>query len=295
MKNLKMQSMTPKSALNPYRPLSGLRVFLLAALLVGWGAVFAETNLDDLASEGIEKIKQEKAEKEAAEAEKHKQAEEAKRQSEKEAADKAAAKKNEQAEAEHKTEPDAFTYLYAIPMPQGQAAASLKAKSDLASEKTAETKPSSLSGGYTINGDGTVTDTKTKLTWKQCSEGQSGKDCSGGKAEVYKWNDKVVKFGKNASFAGFNDWRMPTLEELQTLVYCSNGKAQDTGCDDNNVQHPTIDQQAFPNTPSAKFWSSSPFSLTGVNGAWYVTFDYGGTGGGTKSLEAHARLVRSDQ
>ena len=41
---------------------------------------------------------------------------------------------------------------------------------------------------YRINGDGTVTDTKTGLMWKRCSEGQSGDSCSG-EATKYKWED----------------------------------------------------------------------------------------------------------
>lgn len=299
MRSLKMQSMTPKSVLNPYRPLAGLRVFLLAALLVGWGAVHAETNLDDLASEGIEKIKQEKATKEAAETEKLKQAEEAKRKAEKEVADKAAAKKNEQAEAERKASTTAkpaagYYYLYAIPLPQDQAAA--KAEPDLAFEKAAETKPPSLSGGYTINGDGTVTDTKTKLTWKQCSEGQSGKNCSSGKAEIYKWDDAMAKFGKNVSFASHDGWRMPTVEELRTLVYCSNGiTPQEWSCADEkagNYQSPTINMLAFPNTPTSLFWSSSPEG----GEIRFVDFQNGyGWYAGSSNESWHVRLVSSSQ
>jgi hypothetical protein len=36
-----------------------------------------------------------------------------------------------------------------------------------------------ISGRYLDNGDGTITDTKTQLMWKKCSEGQSGDNCSG--------------------------------------------------------------------------------------------------------------------
>ena len=40
---------------------------------------------------------------------------------------------------------------------------------------------------FTINNDGTVSDTKTGLTWKKCSEGQSGVDCRIGTATTYTW------------------------------------------------------------------------------------------------------------
>lgn len=270
MRSLKMQSMTPKSVLNPYRPLAGLRVFLLAALLVSWGVVSAETNLDDLASEGIEKIKQETAAKEAAEAEKRKQAEEAKRKAEKEAADKAAAAKAEaKKEKEHKAAAKAAAEKKEQAEAERKAASSAKAEPDTTG-KPAKTKPSAASGSYTINGDGTVTDTKMGLMWKQCSEGRSGAECSVGTAAAYKWGDAMSKFGSSVSFAGYSDWRIPSLDELSTLIYCSNGKpweeARAGGCRDNS-RYPVIDQQSFPNTELAGYWSSTPGGRVAF-GAW---------------------------
>ncbi len=37
------------------------------------------------------------------------------------------------------------------------------------------------------NIDGTITDSKTRLMWKQCSEEQLGEYCEEGKAEAYNW------------------------------------------------------------------------------------------------------------
>jgi hypothetical protein len=48
-----------------------------------------------------------------------------------------------------------------------------------------------ISGRYLDNGDGTVTDTKTNLMWKQCAEGQSGSTCSG-KAAGYQWDAAIA-------------------------------------------------------------------------------------------------------
>ena len=43
---------------------------------------------------------------------------------------------------------------------------------------------------YVDNGDGTVTDTRSGLMWKQCLEGQSGADCEG-TAGLFNWDDAM--------------------------------------------------------------------------------------------------------
>ena len=153
---------------------------------------------------------------------------------------------------------------------------------------------------YTINGDGTVTDTKTSLMWKQCSEGQSGDSCSG-EADKYMWDDAMSKFRSGVSFAGHSDWRMPTKEELRSLVYCSNGTPQeeawDNSCDGKDAkagdyQRPTINQTAFPNTKNFWYWSST---AQDASFAWIVFFFNGNGSWGDRSYDLHVRLVRSGQ
>ena len=157
---------------------------------------------------------------------------------------------------------------------------------------------------YQVYNNGTVKDTKTGLMWKHCAEGLSGVDCSIGKAEAYNWNSAVKKF-KNISYAGYSDWRLPTIKELNTLVYCSNGyqiKYRRNGygsigdCDrggEDNYQKPTINQQVFPNT-SYYYWSSSP-DVSISSDAWSVNFKYGYDGSFRRSSEKFVRLVRVGQ
>mgnify|MGYP001814604045 CR=1 FL=1 len=72
-----------------------------------------------------------------------------------------------------------------------------------------------LIGQYIDNGDGTVTDTKTGLMWKRCAEGLSGDNCEEGQVKKYSYNDAIKRF-KNVDYAGYRDWRLPSIDELKT-------------------------------------------------------------------------------
>lgn len=170
---------------------------------------------------------------------------------------------------------------------------------------------------YRINGDGTVTDTQTGLMWKQCSEGQAGNNCSG-EATKYTWNDAMLRFNNGVGFAGYSDWRMPTFDELVTLIHCSPGYIQALEVDEicagpffcrpytgelqtprankecaGNYQPPTINKQAFPHTPPWYYWSSSKDGSGKY--AQAVRFSSGDTGIYYLGGEINVRLVRSTQ
>jgi hypothetical protein len=59
---------------------------------------------------------------------------------------------------------------------------------------------------YADNGDGTVTDSATGLTWMQSDSG-SGMD----------WAD-ALSYCENLDLAGSSDWRLPDAKELQSIV-----------------------------------------------------------------------------
>jgi len=132
------------------------------------------------------------------------------------------------------------------------------------------------------NGDGTITDTKTGLMWKQCSEGQSGNDCSSGSAEIFEWQlalQQAQVVNNSGGFAGFTDWRVPNIKELSSLV--------ERQCAD-----PAINLMRFPNTPTAMYISAS--AVTGkMYGAWFVYFREGGATRLDKGFDSRLRLVRS--
>ncbi len=149
-------------------------------------------------------------------------------------------------------------------------------------------------GQYIDHGNGTITDTKTGLMWKKCSEGLSGVHCEEETAKTYTWDD-AVKLNDNVEYVDYTDWRMPTMDGLKSLVYCSNGvKDKENGKCNHESKIPTINQQAFPNTVNSWYGSVSP-SENDSDSAWYVYFNYGFSGISYRVNHNAVRLVRSGQ
>ncbi|HEY8514624.1 MAG TPA: DUF1566 domain-containing protein [Candidatus Binatia bacterium] len=70
---------------------------------------------------------------------------------------------------------------------------------------------------FVDNGDGTITDARTGLMWEKLSDDDSIHD----RDNLFTHADATaVKIATlNAShFAGYDDWRLPTVRELMTLV-----------------------------------------------------------------------------
>lgn len=118
-----------------------------------------------------------------------------------------------------------------------------------------------------------VTDSKTGLTWRRCSEGQSfsAGTCTGN-ASTYT-HEQALVYAKTQS-----GWRLPSVKELSSLV-------------DSSVIGPAINSTAFPATPAFNTWASSPYA--GDSGAaWIVYFADGSVSVSARSSSAHLRLVR---
>jgi hypothetical protein len=122
---------------------------------------------------------------------------------------------------------------------------------------------------YKDNGDGTITDSATRLMWAQADSGAA-----------MSWQAALAwAQTKNAgNYLGHNDWRVPNVKELQSIVDYS--RAPDAA--DTTKQGPAIDPvfstTAITNEGGAKdypyFWSSTSF-VDGTPGSYpaaYVTF-----------------------
>jgi hypothetical protein len=115
--------------------------------------------------------------------------------------------------------------------------------------------------------DGTVYDTKTKLTWQQTVP-----------STTYYWADARA-YCAGVSVGGTAGWRLPTMKELMTIVDFSRATA------------PLIDPIAFPGTPSGVYWSRSLWPGSSSL-AWYVPFNSGYTASADFFNKEYVRCVR---
>ena len=138
---------------------------------------------------------------------------------------------------------------------------------------------------YFNYGDGTVTHIVTGLMWQRCAIGQTwtGSTCSG-VAQTYSWAQAQAITG---NFALHSDWRLPTVDELLSLV-------------DYTAVAPALNGALFPNTPlsgntaASDFWSASP--IAGTSGvAWNVNFRLGRSRASSVGSALPIRLVRTDE
>lgn len=107
---------------------------------------------------------------------------------------------------------------------------------------------------FADNGDGTVTDRATGLTWTQRDAGRA-----------MPWKDALA-YCENLSQAGTNDWRLPDIKELQSIADYS--RAPDAG---NPAQRgPAIDPVFSLSDNEAWCWSSTTH-IEG-QGGYYLAF-----------------------
>lgn len=122
-----------------------------------------------------------------------------------------------------------------------------------------------------------VRDNVTGLIWEAKTDevGIHNKDNS------YLWQgaqDIFIKALNHAAFGGYSDWRLPTLEEMATVV-------------NQSCLLPTINTTYFPNTVSSHYWSSNTLVFY-TSSAWTVTFERGQASWDGKSSEHYVRAVR---
>lgn len=136
---------------------------------------------------------------------------------------------------------------------------------------------------YTDNGDGTVTDEATGLTWQQVP---SSADMT--------WQE-AVDYANELELGGFDDWRMPSAKELYSIADFSTG-------------WPYLDTTSFSLasgevTKDEQYWTSNYYVGTTVEGGSDAAFGVNAVTGHIKAYSAEAtgpvggkyiRAVRGD-
>lgn len=132
------------------------------------------------------------------------------------------------------------------------------------------TGPDDWGTAFVDHGDGTVTDTVTGLMWQQI-----------GPTDAMNWRDALA-YCEALEFAGHTDWRLPDVNELQSLV-------------DYSRCGPSIDTDAFPETEPAFYRTATTIAGTFCDQAWVVDFNLGYVDlyfGSQKSALQYVRAVR---
>jgi len=97
------------------------------------------------------------------------------------------------------------------------------------------------------NRDGTITDIKTGFMWMKCTYGQeySNGTCYGQPIDIASWSEALHIIDSQPIY-GYTDFRLPNIKELGTIV-------------ERQCVRPSINQEVFPHTPSASYYSSTPY------------------------------------
>jgi hypothetical protein len=145
---------------------------------------------------------------------------------------------------------------------------------------TTSVPESTPSSAFTNRGDGTITHALTGLVWKRCAEGWSGADCTVGAIATMTWRDALARAVTDTT-AGYNDWRLPNLKELGSIVEtCGND--------------PAVNRVVFPTTTMSITWTGSTLARS-VGLAWTVDFASGSSFVADKTQRLYVRLVRGGQ
>ena len=120
---------------------------------------------------------------------------------------------------------------------------------------------------FTDHGDGTVMDLRTALMWQQ----HLNNPPSGGTWEA------ALSECEGSTHAGYDDWRLPNIRELESLVYPSRALSQ-----------PAVDTAVFPYTQMWYYWSSTTY-VGNTSEAWSIEFRNGDVGNRGKEYGGYVR------
>ncbi len=151
---------------------------------------------------------------------------------------------------------------------------------------------------FTDNGT-TVTDNLTGLQWEKKTTDGSAQD----QGDLYPWSASgtaadggafqtfmVALNPPGACLGGQCDWRLPTMEELQTLLLDFTCTGEQMGASCHCPSSPCIDATFGPTQPNY-YWSATS-SVPNPSRAWNIDFNTGNVISSDKPLIFYVRAVR---
>lgn len=136
---------------------------------------------------------------------------------------------------------------------------------------------------FTLN-ENTVTDTHTGLQWQRCPLGQiwyaEKKRCNlnPNESRLFDWGE-ALQAAKENRLNNLSDWRLPNKNELASII-------------EHACSGPAINEEVFPGTTSAEFWTSTPGRREGGY-AWRINFKTGDLINIYMNQRYSVRLVRN--
>jgi hypothetical protein len=128
--------------------------------------------------------------------------------------------------------------------------------------------PSIIASAFTDNGNQTITDNLTQLMWQKNPRQDS-----------MTWED-ALQYADTFQFAGYADWRLPNIKELESL-------------NDEKRGNPSINKTFFPTIITGKYFSSTTLPNQTTK-AWYLDTQFGITTYQFKTVKLNVILVRGD-
>jgi Protein of unknown function (DUF1566) len=127
----------------------------------------------------------------------------------------------------------------------------------------------------------TVTDKRTGLTWTRDAD-----------LGLRDWNGafELVKILNKRKYAGFNDWRLPSREEAETLASYARGYGYNSASDTRRPYR-LFNKMGFHNVQNGHYWSSST-NVTDIEYAWLLGMNNGTVENLSKQFPSYVWPVR---
>ena len=117
---------------------------------------------------------------------------------------------------------------------------------------------------FVNNGDGTITDSATGLMWMQNDNGSA-----------VLW-ENALSYAENYSYAGYSDWRLPDVKELQSILDYSRSPATTNSAAINSLFNCTSIKNEAGNSDFGYYWSNTTFcSQSPADGTDACYFSFG--------------------